>query len=228
MDRTTPPVKAKRSYDSSARRERARQVRENIVDAAWKLFLNAGYAGTTINAIASDAGVSAETIYKVFGSKPGLVRAIRDKALAGRGPIGAEERSDEMRKRVADPRIVIRNWGTLTTEVAPLVAPILLLVREAAATDPELVILRREMEADRHARMTHNARFLHNRRFLRPGLTIKQAADVLWLYSSPELYEQLVLQCGWELDAYGRFVGDGIAASLLPRGFDVSPRTHHE
>jgi AcrR family transcriptional regulator len=45
---------------------------------------------TTVRAIAAAAGVSADTIYKSFGVKPGLIRAIHDHALEGKGPIPAE------------------------------------------------------------------------------------------------------------------------------------------
>ena len=69
-------VKGKRSYDSSRRRERARLTREAVLDTAQRLFLEEGYAATTITSIAGDAGVSVETIYKAFGGKPGLVKEI--------------------------------------------------------------------------------------------------------------------------------------------------------
>ena len=80
-------VKPKRSYDGSRRRERARERRARIVAVAERLFLRDGYSATTIAAIAGAAGVSADTIYKAFGGKPGLVRAIRDTALAGEQPL---------------------------------------------------------------------------------------------------------------------------------------------
>ena len=118
----------------SAKGESRAQRRSAIVDAAQDLLLQQGFAATTIANVATAAGVSVETIYKTFGGKAGLVRAICDRALAGRGPIHAEVRSDEMAHRERDPREIIRQWGVLTTEVAPRISPILLLVRDAAAT----------------------------------------------------------------------------------------------
>ena len=70
------PVKPKRRYDSPRRAEQARQTRVEVLDAARRLFLHDGFAVTTIAAIAAEARVSVETIYKMFGGKPGLVRAI--------------------------------------------------------------------------------------------------------------------------------------------------------
>lgn len=155
-----------------------------------------------------------ETIYKAFGGKPGLVRAICDRALAGRGPLHAEVRSDEMARREQDPREIIRQWGVLTTEVAPRISPIVLLLRDAAAHDPEMAALQAEIDAQRLARMTHNARALDGH--LRPDLSIEDAGVILWTYSSPELYELLVVKQSWPANRYGRFVSDALIGHLLP------------
>src|SRR5579872_6157756 len=147
-------VKGNRPYDATLRRERARQKQERVIEAAERRFLSDGYGTTTIAAIADDAGVSVDTIYKSFGGKPGLVRSIRERALRGSGPVPAEQRSDDLQVRQQDPRKIIEAWGHLTIEVAPRTAPILLLVRNAATTDPELQALLEEMDADRLRRMT--------------------------------------------------------------------------
>jgi AcrR family transcriptional regulator len=217
MEGNTAPVKPRRRYDSSRRRQQALRTRDAILEAARRLFLSRGYAGTTIASIAGAADVSVETIYKGFGGKPGLVRAIAEKGLQGAGPIPAERRSDEMRTLERDPSKVMRGWGTFTTEVAPLAAPIGLLVRTAAATDPEMAALLEELDHARLARMEHNARQLFERGDFREGVTLEHARDVLWAYSSPELYELLVLRQGWPLERYGQFVAEGMIAALLPR-----------
>src|SRR4029078_1118344 len=160
-------------------------------------------------------GVSEETVYKVFGNKVSLVRAIRDKALAGDGPVHAEPRADRMKSRERDPRNTIRGWGVVAMEVAPRVAPVLLLVRQAAASDPELARLQAEMDAARLTRMTHTPRTLLDGKHLRSGITLDAATDVLWTYSSPELYELLVIRRAWSVERYGRFITDAMIAALL-------------
>lgn len=210
------PVKPKRRYDSSRRAEQARQTRAEVVEAAQRLFLRDGFAATTIALIATEAEVSVETIYKAFGGKPGLVRAICAAALAGQGPIPAETRSDELQIREPDPRKIIRGWGMLTVEVAPRVSPILLLVRDAAATDPQMADLRAELDASRLRRMTRNARNLAAAGHLRDDITVEQAGEVMWTYSSPELYELLVRGRDWPPERYGAFVADAMIAALLP------------
>ena len=218
MEQKRPAVNPRRRYDSSGRRERARQTRDQIIGAARDLFLTDGYTATTVTAIAAAAHVSVETIYKSFGGKPGLVRAIVDQGLAGEGPVPAEQRSDHIRDTEPDPRRILTAWGAFVTELAPRTAPILALARDAAASDPEVAVLLEEISAARHERMTLNARGLADAGHLRPGITISQAADILWAYSSPELYDLLARQRGWTAEHYGRFVGQALIAALLPPG----------
>jgi len=113
MEQKFPAVNTRRRYDSSGRRERARQTRGQIIDAARELYLTGGYAATTVAAIAAAARVSAETIYKGFGGKPGLVRAIVERGLAGEGPEPAEQRSDHIRATRARPPQDPRRLGRL-------------------------------------------------------------------------------------------------------------------
>lgn len=205
----------RRRYDSSRRKDAALAHRDRILEAAQTRFLRDGYGPTTIAAIAEDAAVSVDTIYKSFGGKPGLIRAMRDRALRGVGQVPAERRSDELQERETDPKQIIRGWGGFVTEIMPLGAPILLLVRDAAGTDPELRQLLEEMDADRLRRMTENAGRLAAAGHLRPGLTVAEAADVLWTYSAPELYELLVVRRHMPLESFGRFVADAMIAALL-------------
>jgi len=216
MERKSAAVNTGRRYDASGRRERARQARDQIIGVAADLFLSGGYAATTVAAIATQARVSVETIYKGFGGKPGLVRAIVERGLAGAGPVPAEQRSDQIRDTEPDPRRILQAWGAFVTEIAPRTAPILLLARDAAAGDPELAALLDEVGAARLERMTVNARALSEAGHLRPGITVAQAADIMWTYSSPELYELLVLRRGWSPGHYGRFVAQAMIAALLP------------
>jgi AcrR family transcriptional regulator len=216
MERNLTPVNPKRRYDSARRTEQARQTRAAVVETAQRLFLRDGFAATTIAAIAAEARVSVETIYKSFGGKPGLVRAICDAALAGEGPVPAETRSDHMQANEPDPRKIIRGWGELTAEVAPRISPILLLVRSAASADPEMAGLREEIDAARLSRMTSNARNLAAAGHLRDDVTVKQAGEVMWTYSSPELYEMLVLSRDWPVRRYGAFIAEAMIAALLP------------
>ena len=209
-------VKPKRRYDSSGRQAQARRTREAILDAAQRQFLDGGYAATTIAAVAAEAGVSVETIYKAFGGKPGLVRAIYDRGLAGQEPIPAFQRADAIRERETDPRAIMRNWGVLTSEVSSAVSPILLLVRSAAASDVDMAALLEASNAIHEERARHHARFLKRRGYLREGVSLAQATDILWTCTSDELYDLLVTQRGWSRPRFARFLADFMIAALLP------------
>jgi len=210
-------VKSARRYDASRRRAQAEQTRALILDVARRRFLERGYAATTVASIASEADTSVETIYKAFGGKSGLVHALWERGLGGLGPVPAPQRSDLISSTETDPRRVLWAWGEFTTEVAPEVAPIMLLVRGAAATDPDMSALLDEAEAQRRKRMRHNARRLQQRGWLRPGISLTHATDVLWTYSSAELYDLLVLKSAWPLKRYGEFIGNALIAALLPQ-----------
>ena len=77
------PVKPKRAYDASRRQEQARANRAAMLAAGRSLFLEHGYAPTTMKMVAAEAGVSTQSVYQVFGNKPGLVKALVDVAIVG-------------------------------------------------------------------------------------------------------------------------------------------------
>lgn len=207
-------VKGERGYDATGRQERARRQYERTLDVARVRFLADGYAGTTVEALAHAAGVSAATIYKTYGGKVGLVRALCDRALAGNQPVPAEVRSNALRS-THDARVVVDAWGRLAAEVSPEVSPLLLLLRDVATSDVDAAALRDEIESARLRRMAENARHLAATGQLRPGVTVAEIRDVLWTCTSPELYELLVVRRGWRRARFGRFVADTLRGALL-------------
>jgi len=208
-------VTGRRAYDSSRRRDQARRTHDALLDAALARCVDQGFTATTIESIAADAAVSPATIYKTYGGKSGLVRALCERALGGVGPVPAEQRSDALQMSESDPRKVIEGWGKLTTEVAPRIAPLLLLLRDAADGDPAAAALHADLDASRHARMRHNARYLVDGGHTRPKVRLADATDVLWTYSSPELFDLLVQRRHWSLRHYSRFIVEGITNALL-------------
>lgn len=210
-----PPVN-RRTYDASGRRRRAAEARARIVEAAADRFRRDGYAATTVAQVAGDAGVSVDTIYKSFGGKPGLVRAVYQGALEGQAAVPAETRSDTLHDTERDPHRIIKAWGRFVAEIAPLVGPIAAMIAAAAATDPDVRPLMAEIDRQRLERMTLNAQRLADRGQLRPDVTVAHAADIMWTYSAPELYDLLVVRRGMPLTTYAGFVSDAMAAALLP------------
>jgi AcrR family transcriptional regulator len=207
-----PPV---RRYDASRRQRAAEHRRQRVMDAATIRFLQDGYARTTVAEVAADADVSVEFVYKAFGSKAGLARALWDRALSGQGDRPAEERSDEVSLTSRDPCSILRNWARLSAEVSALGTPIHALLRAAAATDDSAAAAYEEIEATRRARMQHNAGYLLRGGYVRSSLSPDQVRDVL-MVAAGELYEVLVLRFGWPADAYIDLVERFLRAALLP------------
>jgi AcrR family transcriptional regulator len=211
------PVKPRRRYDSSRRQEQARHNRWAVLQAARQLFLERGFAATTMPAIASAAGVSVQTVYKAFGNKARLAKAVFDVAMAGDDePVPMLQRASLARARdEPDPRTKLRLYGEFLAEVAPRHVPVQLVIRDAATSDPEARVVWAELQAERLKGMTLFARALHDDGYLRPGVSTNEARDVLWTCNSAELFQLLVLERGWSPKRYGRWVADALISALL-------------
>lgn len=204
----------KRRYDAEQRRRRAAERRMRVVDAARGLFAERGFASTTVAAVADEAGVSAETVYKSFGGKAGLVRSIWQDALAGAGPEHAEQRADAIASSGGSGAQIIEGWLRLALEVAPRAASVRGLVRAAAEVDAEAAQLLDEIERGRAERMLHNARELESAGLLHPDLSAERAADLLLVFSG-EFHEPLVGRAGWDPESYVATMTRTMAAALL-------------
>jgi AcrR family transcriptional regulator len=206
----------KRSYDASRRRALARQSRARVLDAARTQFLTSGYRATTLARIAAEADVSVQSINKSFGNKAGLLRALFDVAIVGDDePVPLAKRDwitaihDE-----PDAREKLRMYATVLAEMLPRTAPIQLLIRQAS-DDPAIAEVWQGIRFGRLMGMTDLATNLAQGGHLRDGVTTDAARDILWAYSSPELYELLVIERGWPTDDYAAFIETGTAAGLL-------------
>jgi AcrR family transcriptional regulator len=210
--------RSRRRYDASGRRARALQTRDEIAAAAIRLFERNGYAATTVAHIAREASVSPETIYKAFGSKAALLAAAVAAAIRGDNqatPLRQRPVIDAIRDE-QDPHRQLELYGKLLAEVSPRLAPLVRVMREAAPADPEIAAALTQLKANRLEGMDEFAALLAARGALRHGVSEQQATDVLWTLNSPELYELLVIERGWNPRRYGRWIAQQLAAALLP------------
>jgi AcrR family transcriptional regulator len=217
MYRMSPTVKRGRPYDSSRRQAQARQTRAAILETARAEFLERGYAATTVGEIAAAVGVSVETVYKAFGNKAGLLKAMFDVAIVGDDePIPLEQR--EMVARIQaepDGRKKLEIYGNAYAERAERAVPVQLLVRDAAASDPGARAVLDQLSQERLAGMTAFSGHLHESKVLRKGVRAADALDVLWLFTAPEVYERLVIERGWTTRRFGRWTTQQLVAALL-------------
>jgi AcrR family transcriptional regulator len=200
------------------RAEQARRTRRAVLDAARDLFLQEGYAATTVAAVAASAGVSVETVYKVFGNKAKLVKAVFDVAVVGDDePVPMLQRQ-LVRDIDAEPDAErkLERYGQHIAEVNRRVGPLLLVVRDAAVFNTDAARVWEQLQEERARGMLVFAAKLDEGGFLRPGVTADEARDVLWAFNSVETWDLFVNQRGWAYERWGDWLGRQLTAALLP------------
>jgi AcrR family transcriptional regulator len=206
-----------RSYHAPRRQEQARRTRRAILDAAGRLFIQRGYAATTMTAIAQAAGVALDTVYAAVGPKPVLFRLLVETAISGtEAPVTALER-DYVRaiRAEPDPPAKLALYAQAVGRIQQRLAPLVQVLQQAAAGDAELRALWQEISERRAANMGLLADELAATGALRPELTLQEVADVLWSMNSPEFYLLLVGQRDWEPDRYQQWLADAWQQLLL-------------
>ncbi|HZW41788.1 MAG TPA: helix-turn-helix domain-containing protein [Agromyces sp.] len=214
-------TRPRRQYDSSSRRARAAKNHARIVDAAAGLFLERGYVGATIPAIAVRAGVAVETVYRAANGKAGLLAAAVQAALAGgaeRAELPVEER-EGIRRVIDEPDAHRQLLAYAATQpgVWSRVGPLLRVLDEAAAADEELATLQRSQAEQRYNGLRRFASLLAERGALRPDLTVDRAADVIWTLCAQPTFESLVTARGWTHHEYREWLGQMLADALLEK-----------
>jgi TetR/AcrR family transcriptional regulator, regulator of autoinduction and epiphytic fitness len=215
----------RRRYDSRRRQLQAEQTRRDIVTAAGRLFRERGYA-VPMPVIAAEAGVVVETVYRIFGSKAGLIRAVVEALLAG-GVARAELRVEERPAIRAvieepDPKRQVALYAATQPGVHRRAGGLLRAVREGAATDPELASLLTELEGRRLEGQGRFVRMLESRGALRPGLTFEAGRDVVWTLCSMAVYDMLVLDRGWSERRYETWLREALTRELLVTSPEVA------
>jgi AcrR family transcriptional regulator len=208
----------RRAYASPRRQEQARETRRRIVDAAHAAFLERGYAGATLDEIATAAGVSLQTLYNSVGGKPALLKAAYDVALAGDDepiPVGDRPRAQAM-LAATDGREAMAHYAALGRELGDRAGPLLAMVQsQAVGGDPDLQAFAETTEAERAIGTANAASFVAEGGGRRAGRSTKAAADVLWTLTSPEVRHRLVVTRGWSADRFERWLAQAMGDALL-------------
>jgi AcrR family transcriptional regulator len=195
---------------------RSQVTRTRILDAANALLLERGYHGVGLASVASVAGVSRQTVYDQFGSKPGLLRAMvaRSEEVAGLPQLLERVRSET--RGVA----MLRTFLDAVVAVEPQVYPFSRLVYAARLDDPVAAELWEWRLRSRHAGMRAVMERLASEGRLRAGVSVDEATDVAWAVASPHHYEYLVIAQGWDMLRYRAHLEQTIASRLLSHDWD--------
>lgn len=207
----------KRSYDSGQRQAQARLTRARIRDAATELFVERGYAATTIAAVAERADVSAQTVFAAFGNKATLLSEAVEVALAGDDePVAIADRPEvqetEAAPTASDAAAMFARFATTMMARAGL----LLRAADAAAQqDPELHPMWLAGHRGRLQDMRQVADGFAAAGFLRDGLNAEDAAEMLWVYGDPAVYCSFRLIRDFSDDAYEDWLRRMIETTLF-------------
>jgi AcrR family transcriptional regulator len=211
-------TKVKRSYDASRRREQARARRLDVVLAARDLFERDGFRPTTIAAVAAHASVSPESVYKGFGSKAALAKAVFDLVIAGDDePVPVAERPAMQAVRdEPDARHKIAMFVAGLAHRQARSARVQILIRDGRHVDDSLGPIWAKLNDEGLAGMTVLGRHLLQTGQLRDGIDLGEVRDVLWNYLAIDTYERLVLTQGWPLERYSHWLAHAITSAICP------------
>lgn len=210
-------VVKRRRYDATGRRTQSAATRQRIIDAARELILDGGYRATTIAAIAQRAGVNSDSVYALVGRKPVVLRELIEQALSGTDhAVAGEDRAHiKAMREEKDPARKLAIYARGTCQVHERLAPLFLALRDASSTEPEAQEVWQEISERRAANMRKLVKDLRDSGGLRAGLSIDEGADIVWATNSPELYVLLVVERGWSIDRFERWLAESWCRLLL-------------
>jgi AcrR family transcriptional regulator len=197
---------------------RTRLARAAVIEAARSLFLERGYGATTIDAVSERADVPPATLYRLFSSKHGILKALLDVSIVGDDEAVPMAGRPEVRALLAeaDPRSQLAGFAEITAQVNSRVAPLYRILVSAAGSDPDAAALLDELSRQRQTGQRLIARSLARSGALRSEIRERDAADVIHALMSPELYRLLVVDRHWQPERYERWLRRVLIDQLLP------------
>jgi AcrR family transcriptional regulator len=200
-----------------ATQARTRLARAAVVAAARTLFLERGYGATTIEAISALSDVPPATVYRLFSSKRGILKALLDVSIAGDDEAVPMADRPHVRALLADPdpRNKVAGFVANAAHVNSRTATIYRILVSAAASDPDAAALLDELTRQRQEGQGRIARSLARARALRPKLRERDAGDIIHALMSPEVYGLLVVDRGWSPERYETWLTEALVDQLL-------------
>ena len=206
-----------RHYQSRYRERQARQTRARILEAATRLFLVNGFAGTTIRAIAAEAGVSVPTVELLFGTKARVLKAAIDVAITGDDEAMAVLDRDWTKAALLAPTA-----GEFLSIVAGVIGPaqvrsagLVLAVFEGSSVDPDLAQLAAEMINQRADTAKWLVHALSQKAPLRKGSSMVEALDTMWILMDPAVFDRLTRHRGWSQEQYEHWFAESVQRLLI-------------
>jgi AcrR family transcriptional regulator len=210
----------KRAYVSVARTQQAQQTRSRVIDAATRLFVERGYARTTMRAIAAEAGVSVPTVELLFNTKAQLLHVVLDVAIAG-----DDEPVPVLSRAWANDAQSAHDVVEFLSVVAGVLrdaqvrsAGVMLAAYEAATSDPDIHVLIADRESQRQRSAAWIVDGVTARAALRPGLDRAAAIEMVWLMMDPVIFSRLTRNRSWSTDHYASWFAESVTRLLTSEG----------
>jgi len=202
---------------ATRRARKALATRWRILDAAEALFVQNGYAATTITAIAGRADVAVQTVYAVFGTKRAILAELLAVRVVGDDTATPLKDRDDWRLMEAetDPRRQLGWLAAIATRIGERMGALYNVLAGAAGSDPEIAAMHQRQQQSRHNDQRRVARSLARKGGLRPGLSETRATDIMWAIANPTMYHRLVTERRWAPTEYERWLAQLLACSLL-------------
>ena len=204
---------ARRAYRSPLRADQAQQTRRRVLESARRLFIEDGYARTTVAAVADDAGVSPETIYLSLGGKRGLLEGVME-ITGPHDTLADDDQWWEMVDRLPSASERLANNVEYSCRILARTRPIHAIIRGAADNEDFAAELGRRLLTERLTDQTERLRkYLGDE--LRPGLSITEAGQRYCALTSPELYHLLTVELGWTAEQHRAWINELLQGELL-------------
>jgi AcrR family transcriptional regulator len=209
-------VKARRR--APAPQARTRRTRAAVIEAARDLFVERGYAATTIEAICERSDTPPATVYRLFSSKLGILKEVLDVSIGGDDESVAMAERPQVRDLLADsdPGKQLAGFAALLRDLMARAAPVHRILADAARSDQDAATLLAEIARQRHEGQRRIARSLARAGALRPGLRERDAGDIIHALASPEVYGLLVIDRGWSGERYEKWLTALLVNQLIP------------
>ncbi|MCP5504213.1 MAG: TetR/AcrR family transcriptional regulator [Chlamydiales bacterium] len=201
----------KRTYKSVSRNAQAAQTKGRILISAKNLFESEGFECVTIEKIAQVAGVSIPTVYSLFRSKRGILRALMDDVF----PKDQFEMLVEQSNQASSPKKRLLYSAKIARHIYDAEKAQMEVFRGAALLAPEFKELEKEREMRRHIRQEVTIRAMAKEKSLSKNLSINQARDVLWTFTGRDIYRMLVVEQGWTSEEYEQWLAQLLAKTLI-------------
>lgn len=197
---------------------RTRLARRAVLDAARTLFIERGYGATTIEAISEASEIPQATLYRLFSSKKGVLKALIDTSVGGDDePVPVAERSHVRPLFDATrPADSLAGLAAVSVDINTRTAPIYRILVSAASSDTDAAAILDELTRQRQRGQGRVATALARANALRPGLRARDAGDIIHALASPELYHLLVIDRAWSPERYQRWLAEVLTSQLLP------------